>query len=129
MDKPLIDNTSGIFKNWGRCFECDVLTIHIHEHHVIPKSVGGTKTVKLCDICHGKVHDRSFLNHRRLTKMGQDRARANGAKVGRPKKLTQETDSKILTALLEGSTPTDIAKIFGVSPSYISRLKNNKLTV
>ncbi len=37
-----------------KCFECDGHATE--EHHIIPKSLGGTKTVPLCAICHAKVH-------------------------------------------------------------------------
>jgi hypothetical protein len=38
-----------------RCMECD-RPAH-HEHHVIPASRGGTRTIPLCVECHGQVHD------------------------------------------------------------------------
>lgn len=40
-----------------------------HEHHVVPRSVGGVGTVPMCEECHGKVHDRRFTNHRVLTRI------------------------------------------------------------
>ena len=51
------------------CFECGI-DGEIHNHHVVPKSKGGTKTVPLCIICHGKIHGRDFLNHKQLTRQG-----------------------------------------------------------
>jgi hypothetical protein len=36
------------------CFECG--SEAVHQHHVVPKSMGGTKTVPLCAECHGKAH-------------------------------------------------------------------------
>ena len=41
------------------CFECGKPSEF--NHHVVPVSSGGTKTVPLCAICHGLVHDRTFL--------------------------------------------------------------------
>lgn len=41
------------------CFECGS-TGDIHQHHVVPESVGGTKTVPLCESCHGLVHSRDM---------------------------------------------------------------------
>lgn len=64
------------------CFECEAQAEHAH--HVVPKSLGGTRTVPLCTKCHGLVHDRQFLNHVRLTKEGLARAKANGKRLGRP---------------------------------------------
>ena len=37
------------------CFECNN-TDNIVDHHVVPHSLGGTKTVPLCQPCHDKVH-------------------------------------------------------------------------
>ena len=38
------------------CFECGAVE-RLHEHHVVPQSLGGKKTVTLCAACHGKAHD------------------------------------------------------------------------
>ncbi len=38
------------------CFECSKPASE--NHHVIPVSLGGTKTVPLCISCHDKVHDK-----------------------------------------------------------------------
>lgn len=38
-----------------KCFECGEKAYE--EHHVIPVSRGGTKTISLCTLCHMKVHD------------------------------------------------------------------------
>ena len=40
-----------------------------HEHHVVPRVLGGVGTVTLCCECHGKVHDRGFVSHRILTRV------------------------------------------------------------
>ena len=48
----------------GTCFECGNAA-HC-KHHVVPESLGGTKTVPLCLVCHGKVHERDFVKHRCL---------------------------------------------------------------
>jgi hypothetical protein len=47
-----------------KCFECGEEANH--EHHVVPKSLGGTKTVLLCETHHGLIHDLNFLNHKEL---------------------------------------------------------------
>lgn len=60
------------------CFECG--NPATENHHVIPKSLGGTKTVPLCSLCHMKVHGldktRRAENHIENTKRGLDRFRA-----------------------------------------------------
>ena len=37
------------------CFECDEPADH--QHHVVPRSMGGTRTIPLCALCHATVHD------------------------------------------------------------------------
>ena len=37
-----------------KCFECNRAADH--NHHVVPKSRGGTRTVPLCSKCHDLVH-------------------------------------------------------------------------
>lgn len=39
---------------WEQCFECGEPSRH--EHHVVPRKLGGTKTVPLCRRCHAKAH-------------------------------------------------------------------------
>ena len=69
----------------NKCFECEIIE-DLQQHHVVPKSRGGTKTVTLCHSCHMKAHGRDSkgLDHSRLTKEGQARARANGKVIGNP---------------------------------------------
>jgi hypothetical protein len=65
------------------CFECDAPATE--EHHVIPESLGGTRTVPLCGPCHNRVHDGNWKrrdNHSELTKEGLRRAKARGVKLG-----------------------------------------------
>ena len=40
------------------CFECGDVT-ETHDHHVVPASRGGKKTVPLCLRCHGAAHGRT----------------------------------------------------------------------
>ena len=46
MDARVIDST--------RCFECSAPAEV--EHHVVPRSRGGTMTIPLCGRCHGRAH-------------------------------------------------------------------------
>jgi hypothetical protein len=62
------------------CFECGKPSDH--NHHVIPRVYGGTKTIPLCERCHGMVHDRKFTDHRAMTIKGLERAKARGVKLG-----------------------------------------------
>ena len=40
------------------CFECGVVA-ETHDHHIVPASRGGKKTVPLCLACHGAAHGRT----------------------------------------------------------------------
>jgi hypothetical protein len=62
------------------CFECDVQADHAH--HVVPKSLGGTKTVNLCAPCHSKVHSPHLLKTSALTKKAMDERKALGMYCG-----------------------------------------------
>lgn len=53
----------------------------MHDHHVVPRSLGGTKTVPLCEDCHGLVHGRS-LHTASLTKAALQAKRARGERAG-----------------------------------------------
>jgi len=61
------------------CFECGG-EAH-HDHHVVPRSRGGTKTVPLCEDCHGKAHER-VMNIRALTKDALTRKKRASQRVG-----------------------------------------------
>lgn len=57
------------------CFECGFTADHAH--HVVPKVLGGTKTVNLCVRCHSKVHSAN-LTTSALIKEGLRKRRAKG---------------------------------------------------
>lgn len=61
------------------CFECGLPAEH--QHHVVPKSLGGTKTIPLCVACHSKVHGRQ-LNHNSLVRAALAARRARGLPLG-----------------------------------------------
>ena len=59
------------------CFECG--KIATENHHIIPKSMGGNKTIPLCTFCHAKVHNLHNTGRTdfssELVKEGQDKLR------------------------------------------------------
>ena len=77
----------------NKCFECDSVEF-IQYHHIVPKILGGTKTIPLCANCHGKVHDRDLLSMHKLSIQAKNK---NGIFGGRPKKveLTLTEENKI----------------------------------
>ena len=63
------------------CFECGAPAEH--DHHVVPRSRGGTRTIPLCTSCHAKAHHRSGnMAHNRLTSDALRRKRRKGERVG-----------------------------------------------
>jgi hypothetical protein len=67
------------------CWECEKESAHLHDHHVVPRSRGGTKTVPLCQLCHSKAHHRNkSMSTSQLTKEGLARRKAEGYILGAP---------------------------------------------
>jgi hypothetical protein len=65
------------------CFECGAPADH--HHHVVPRSLGGTKTVPLCGTCHSRAHGlagETWTEHRTLTRAALGVKRARGERVG-----------------------------------------------
>jgi 5-methylcytosine-specific restriction endonuclease McrA len=76
------------------CFECQS-KLNIQYHHVVPDSLGGSKTIPLCNICHGKVHNRKFVDISFLVKEGLRKKKEQGIILGR-RKGTKKTDEDVL---------------------------------
>jgi hypothetical protein len=79
------------------CFECGCKAQH--EHHVVPRSKGGTKTIPLCVTCHSAVHGVD-ISVPALTRSALAKKKARGERVGgvplgarvAPDGLTLETE-------------------------------------
>lgn len=54
----------------------------IHQHHVVPRSLGGTFMVPLCSSCHALVHGLKKLHVGRLTKKAMQAKRKRGEFTG-----------------------------------------------
>ena len=66
-----------------KCFECDSPG-PLHQHHVVPRSRGGTRTVPLCEDCHGAVHEKD-LRISALTRDALAAKKDRGERLGRPR--------------------------------------------
>lgn len=75
------------------CFECSAVGVPLHQHHVIPRSLGGTKTVPLCETCHSKIHGKD-LRISALTKAALAKKKEQGVKLGSPQNLTKQGAEK-----------------------------------
>ncbi len=91
-----------------RCFECEKTEdqIEMHDHHVVPKSRGGTKTIPLCYACHAVVHDKKAVSIKELTKAALKKKRENGLRYsgkipfgymeGHNKKLIENPEEQLI---------------------------------
>jgi hypothetical protein len=65
-----------------KCFECGGESAA--DHHVVPRSRGGTKTVPLCGVCHAKAHHRrKNMATSGLIKDAMARKKHAGERVGK----------------------------------------------
>ncbi len=93
-----------------KCFECET-TEDLHQHHVVPRSRGGTKTVALCHSCHMKAHGRdgNASNSKKLIIDGLRKKRLAGQIQGNPK--YGYVISKCRTELLESREEQNVLGI------------------
>jgi len=64
------------------CFECGADKGPFHQHHVVPRALGGTRTLPLCAACHGLIHGLDFTDHGLLIAEGLRQARQEGRRPG-----------------------------------------------
>jgi hypothetical protein len=101
------------------CFECGKAAEH--NHHVIPKSKGGTKTVPLCTECHGKVHGRNMVHMAELSRLGIQVAKRKGIYNGRKKGTTKGEPSRAKELRAKGLTTAEIAQTMGTTKRTVQR--------
>lgn len=110
-----------------KCFECE--NVAKHNHHVVPKIYGGTKTVPLCELCHGKVHGLHFEGHGELIKAGLRNAKERGVSLGRPKGSTEDNKrylekyKDVVESLNNGMSIRKAAKKHRIGTSTVQRVK------
>jgi len=101
------------------CFECGKPALH--EHHVVPRSMGGTKTVWLCLPCHGKVHKKHFVKSVFLQRVGIEKAKALGKYKGRKIGTFKVKPHKIIELYNQGVSIQEIAEQFNLSKPTVYR--------
>lgn len=83
------------------CWECGTVG-EVHHHHPVPKSRGGTRTIPLCLLCHGKAHGRDGgMATSRLTREGMEKARSRGVKLGNQHYGETAEERAIIAAAVE----------------------------
>ena len=116
------------------CFECGS-DKNIHQHHIVPQVLGGTKMIPLCGVCHGKVHGKNFgLEWKRLQMEGIQKAREKGVYKGRkpgtyisPEEFLEKPKSKAISEDLDnGYTQREISERLNCSFSTISKVRKAK---
>ncbi len=64
------------------CWECGAVG-EIHNHHPVPVSRGGTRTIPLCGVCHGRAHHRDgSMSTSALTRDALAQKKARGERTG-----------------------------------------------
>ena len=88
-----------------KCMNCGA-THDLQYHHIVPVICGGNEipsnVAVLCSDCHSKVHygKGGVINHGDAVKKGQQRAKANGVRLGR-KPIDAE---RVMRTIAENST-------------------------
>ena len=107
-----------------KCFECG--EVATERHHVIPRSKGGTKTVPLCQKCHGLVHGMKRLNISELTKAALN---ARKEKVGEWRKGYKFSDQERGEAAAKVTAKAATNKNTMLAKGYAKRLQADGLTL
>jgi len=116
------------------CFECGFKG-ELHQHHVVPQVLGGTRTIPLCTSCHSKVHSKDLTKFSRLAKIGRKKAMERGVKMGRKMGsceteedfLKKDRTKKIISLLGDGKSVREISSILGVSTKTVVKTRKKVL--
>jgi len=107
-----------------RCFECDS-TESIHYHHVVPKTLGGKKTIPLCNLCHGLVHNIDYVKIKSLQMAGIEKAKKDGKYKGRTKASIKKVESAI-NLIKSGQSVKSAASKYNIGLSTLYRYLNDR---
>ena len=70
-----------------KCWECGSMNVALHNHHPVPRSRGGKRTIPLCEKCHAHAHHRKKrMNTSALVKEAYQRKKREALETGIPMK-------------------------------------------
>lgn len=98
---------------------------------MVPRVLGGTRTIPLCNKCHAQVHGMKAVNLSRLVKEGQRKAREAGKRIGVPPKYDASFVDKTITLLSQYKNISKVAALLGINESsirYILRRSKNEIS-
>ena len=67
------------------------------------------------------VSDQELVSIRRRTKAGLEKAKADGKKLGAPRRLSEEQEAAVIEMVASGVSQRRVARSFGVSPATVRR--------
>ena len=67
------------------------------------------------------VSDQELVSIRRRTKAGLEKAKADGNKLGAPRRLSEEQEGAVIEMVANGVSQRRVARSFGVSPATVRR--------
>ena len=67
------------------------------------------------------VSDQELVSIRRRTKAGLEKARADGRKLGAPRRLSEEQEAAVIEMVASGVSQRRVERSFGVSPATVRR--------
>ena len=68
------------------------------------------------------VSDQELVSIRRRTKAGLEKAKADGRKLGAPRRLSEEQEAAVIEMVASGVSQRRVARSFGVSPAVQRQL-------
>jgi hypothetical protein len=82
----------------------------LHSHHLKPRAAGGTdeetNLITLCNKCHAIYHNLNFRSHSHLTKLGLEKAKKRGVKLGVYGKVLAKANKDESLAFAKDLQPT-----------------------
>ncbi len=67
------------------------------------------------------VSDQELVSIRRRTRAGLENAKADGRKLGAPRRLSEEQEAAVIEMVAGGVSQRHVARCFGVSPATVRR--------